>query len=107
MDILIRTDGVTLTDSLRDDVHDKTGRVEQYATGALRARVLLGRVTARRAPGQYLVRVLIEVPGNDLSAEVTGPDPLAALDIVAETIERRLRKRKTKHLARRHIAASH
>jgi len=101
MDILIRTDGVTLTDSLRADVHEKIGRVEQYAPRALRARVLLGRVTARRLPGQYVARVLYEIPGNDLSAEATGLDPLAALDIVAETIERRLRKRKTQRLARR------
>ena len=101
MNILIRSDGVVLTKSLRADVYEKIGRVEQYVPRALRARVLLGRVSVHRSPNQYVARVLFEIPGNDLSAEATGPGPLAALDIVAETIERRLRKRKTAQLARR------
>ena len=102
MNILIRSAGVVLTESLRADVYEKIGRVAQYAPRALLARVLLGRVSAHRSPDQYVARVLCEIPGNDLSAEATGPEPLAALDIVAETIERRLRKRKTAQLARRH-----
>jgi ribosome-associated translation inhibitor RaiA len=47
------------------------------------------------------VRVLIELPGRDLSAEQIGPEPMSALDILAEKIERRLRKRKTRRLASR------
>jgi ribosome-associated translation inhibitor RaiA len=45
--------------------------------------------------------VLIEIPGTDLSAEQSGADVVSALDVVAEKIERRLRKRKTERLARR------
>jgi ribosome-associated translation inhibitor RaiA len=42
-----------------------------------------------------------ELPGHDLVAEHTAHDPVAALDLVAEKIERRLRKRKTALLASR------
>ena len=103
MNILIRADGVLLTESLRSAICEKIGRVEQSAPRALRARVLLGRVSAHRSPNQYVARVLFEIPGNDLNAEATGPEPLAALDSVAATIERRLRKRKTARLARRNL----
>jgi len=102
MDILIQSDGLTLTEALREAVEEKIGRVAQYAPRAIRARVRLRKVAARANQAQYVVRVLVELPGQDMSAEQIGPEPLLALDILAEKIERRLRKRKTERLARRH-----
>jgi ribosomal subunit interface protein len=102
VDIIIQTDGVALSDNLRDAVEEKIGRVEHFAPRALRARVRLRRVSAHASAGQYVVRVLVEVPGDDLSAEQIGPDPMLALDIVSEKIERRLKKVKTARKARRH-----
>ena len=101
MDILIRTTGVTLTEALEEAIEDKIGRVEQYAPRAIRARVHIRKVSAHASPRQYLVRVLVEVPGSDKSAEQAGPDAISAVDAVAEKIERRLRKRKTERLAKR------
>ena len=101
MDILIQADGVTLTEAIKDAIDEKIGRVEQYAPRALRARVRLRKISAHPSPRQYTVRVLVEVPGTDLSAEESGPEVIQALDIVAGKIERRLRKRKTERLARR------
>jgi putative sigma-54 modulation protein len=104
MDILIHTDGLTLTDAMKEAVEEKIGRVQQYAPRALRARVRIRRSSARANQAQYVVRVLVELPGRDLSAEQIGPEPMMALDILAEKIERRLRKRKTRRLARRKSA---
>lgn len=101
MDILIHTDGLILTDSLYAAIEEKIGRVEQSAPRALRARVRIRKASARANEAQYVVRVLVEVPGADLSAEQIGPEPMLALDIAADKIERRLRKRKTERLARR------
>ncbi len=100
-DILIHADGVDLTAELRDAVNTKIGRVRQYAPRALRARVRLTQLLGARSENQYRARVLYEVPGNDVSAEHVAHEPLAAVDFVAEKIERRLRKRKTARLARR------
>jgi putative sigma-54 modulation protein len=105
MDILIQADGVTLTEAIKDAIDEKMGHVEQYAPRALRARVRLRRVSAHPSPRQYIVRVLIEIPGADLSAEQTGNNVVSALDVVAGKIERRLRKRKTDRLARRERGA--
>ena len=101
MDILIQADGVTLTEAIKDAIDEKIGHVEQYAPRALRARVRLRKVSAHASPRQYTVRVLVEIPGADLSAEQSGDNIITALDVVAEKIERRLRKRKTDRLARR------
>lgn len=101
MDILIRTEGVKLNPSLLEAVRCKIGRVRQYAPGAIGARVQLVRSNTNRSSKQYRAHVLYAVKGNDVSAEHWAHDPLAALDLVSEKIERRLRKRKTAALARR------
>lgn len=101
MDILIRTTGVTLTAALEEMIQGKIGHVEQYAPRAIRARVHVRKVSAHASPRQYLVRVLVEVPGSDKSAEQSGPDVISALDAVAGKIEQRLRRRKTERLAKR------
>jgi len=101
MDILIHTDGLTLTESLYAAIDTKIGRIEQFAPRALRARVRIRKASTHANQAQYVVRVLIEIPGADLSAEQIGPEPLLALDIAADKIERRLRKRKTERLAHR------
>ncbi|MCS7049688.1 MAG: ribosome-associated translation inhibitor RaiA [Verrucomicrobiae bacterium] len=101
MDILIQADGLTVTDGLRSAVETKIGRVEQYAPRAVRARVFLRKISAHPSPRQYAVRVLCELPGKDVSCEQYGEDILSAVDVVAEKIERLLRKRKTNRLARR------
>ena len=100
-DILLRADGVELTGKLREAVNVKIGRVRQYAPRAFRARVQLHKITDRPSPHQFRARVHYEIPGNDLVAEHSAHDPVAALDLVAEKIERRLRRRKTARLARR------
>ncbi|HEU5124050.1 MAG TPA: ribosome-associated translation inhibitor RaiA [Verrucomicrobiae bacterium] len=101
MDILIHVNGLELTDELREAVRRKIGRARQYAPRALRARVQLHRLHPNPAAPQYKAQVRYEVPGNDLVAEHCAHDPTAALDLVAEKIERRLRRRKTARLARR------
>lgn len=101
MDILIRTEGVELTDKLHDAVTRKIGRVRQYAPRALRARVQLHKVCPNPSARQLRARVHYEIPGNDLFAEHSAHEPVAAIDLVAEKIERRLRRRKTARLARR------
>jgi ribosomal subunit interface protein len=101
MDIIIHTEGFTLTESVKTLVEHKIGRVEQYAPRAVRARVRFRKVSAHPSPKQFVVRVLFELPGKDISAEESGADPVSALDVVSEKIERRLRKLKTARLDKR------
>ena len=67
--------------------------------------ILIQADGAHPSPRQYIVRVLVEIPGADLSAEESGANVVSALDVVAGKIERRLRKRKTDRLARRERGA--
>jgi ribosomal subunit interface protein len=63
--------------------------------------VNLRKVSAHPSQRQYTVRVLVEIPGADLSAEESSADVIGALEMVTGKIERRLRKRKTERLAKR------
>jgi len=110
MDILIQVDGVELTEKLRAAVSRKIGRGRRYAPRAVRARVQLHKVRGNPSPAQFRARVHYEVPGNDVVAEHTAHDPVAALDMVADKMERQLRRRKTARLVRRvrcHRANAH
>jgi len=100
-DIIIRATGVELTEQLRDAIARKIGRVRQYAPQAFRARVNLERDHKKAAEDQYRITVRYEIPGHDVISEQRAHEPMAALDLVAEKIERRLRKRKTARLASR------
>ena len=100
-DVIVRTNGVELTAKLREAVSRKIGRVRQYAPRAFRARVHFERDHMKPTADQFRVMVRYEIPGEDMVAEHRAHEPLAALDIVAEKIERRLRKRKTATLASR------
>jgi ribosomal subunit interface protein len=101
MDILVQADGVTLTETIKNAIDEKIGRVELCAPRALRARVSLRKISAHPSPRQFTVRVLVEIPGADLSAQESSADVIGALEVVAGKIERRLRKRKTERLAKR------
>lgn len=101
IEIIMRADGLDLTEELRRAVARKIGRVRQYAPRAFRARVQFRKMRLKPSSAQFRVAVRYELPGNDVVAEHTAHEALAALDLVAEKIERRLRKRKTATLARR------
>jgi ribosomal subunit interface protein len=101
LEIIIRTNGVELTEKLRDAVTLKIGRARQYAPSAFRARVHLEREHIKTTGDQFRVSVRYEIPGWDILAEHQAQEPMAALDLVSEKIERRLRKKKTARLANR------
>lgn len=100
-EILIRASGLEVTERLHEAVTRKIGRVRQYAPSAFRARVHFERDHMKAPTDRYRVTVRYEIPGHDIIAEHRAAEPMVALDLVAEKIERRLRKRKTARLARR------
>jgi ribosomal subunit interface protein len=101
LNILTRGDGIEVSEELRNAVVQKIGRARQYAPHAFRVRVQFHKDRSKPSGDQYHVTVHYEMPGNDVFAAHSAHDPLTALDVVSEKIERRLRKRKTARLARR------
>ena len=101
MDVLVHADGFRLRDEVRSAVEYKIGGLEQYAPRALRANVHLRRVSSHHNDKEFQAKVLLEVPGNDISAEKAASQPLEAVDLLYEIAENILRKRKDDRLSKR------
>ena len=101
IEINVSAFGLRLSEDLRTAISRKIGRVRRYAPDAMRATVDLERSLLHGSAEQFRVFVRYELPGYDVTAEHFAHEPLTAIDIVAEKIERRLRKRKTALLASR------
>jgi putative sigma-54 modulation protein len=101
MDILIHAEGFSLDDRKKAMIEEKVARLEHYAPRALRARVTLRMDSAHQNDKQFAAKILMEIPGNDLAAEKKAGEPLEAVDLLVEKMERQLERRKTEHMARR------
>ena len=98
MDVLVHADGFRLRDEVRSAVEYKIGGLEQYAPRALRANVHLRRVSSHHNDKEFQAKVLIELPGRDVSGEETASQPMEAVDLLVEKIENQLRRRKESKL---------
>lgn len=101
MDILIHSEGFNLDERKKELIEEKVGRLEHYAPRALRSRVTLRLDSAHQNDKQFVAKVLIEIPGNDLVAEKKASEPIEAVDLVVEKMERQLERRKTERMSRR------
>lgn len=101
MDILVHADGFRMSDDLKNAVEEKIGRLEHFATRILRARVHLRRVGSHHSGKDFQVKVQLEMPGPDVTAEKSASQPLEALDLIVEILENQLRRRKEDRLSRR------
>jgi ribosomal subunit interface protein len=101
MDVLIHSEGFTLDSRKKALIGEKVGRLEHYAPHALRARVTLRLDSAHHNDQQFAAHILVEIPGNDVAAKEKAGEPLEAIDLLVEKMERQLQRRKTvKHRTR-------
>ena len=98
MNIIIRGEKLEVTDSIKNYVEEKVGRLSKYLENAdsLEAHVLV-KVTNK----DQKVEVTIHLKNGILRAEDRQDDLYAAIDKVCEKIERQIRKNKTKILSRK------
>ena len=81
-----------VTPALRSYVHEKIGRVKRHFDHLIDAHVIL---TANKA------EVTLHVPGKDLHCECEDGDLYAAIDVLADKLDRQVLKYKDKLLEKR------
>lgn len=89
---------IDLTDALKVYVHDKLGRVEHYFD-----QVIDGHVVLRHEKFMNIAEVTLRAPGNTLFAVSEDKDMYAAIDSLADKLERQVIKYKEK-LTDHHVA---
>ncbi len=90
----VRGENIEVTQSIRDYVEKKIGKLERYFTNVPEstAHVNLKVYSDKTAK----VEVTIPLPYLVLRAEETSPDLYASIDLVVDKLERQIRKYKTK-----------
>ncbi|PWA07521.1 ribosome-associated translation inhibitor RaiA [Pueribacillus theae] len=89
----IRGENITVTDALNDYIKKKLGKIERYFDSEINADV---HVRMKVYNSKQTIEVTIPMKGLLLRAEESDQDMYAAIDQVAEKLERQIRKHKTK-----------
>lgn len=100
MRYIISGKNIDVTESLKNAVYDKFGKLERYFTPETEIHVTLSVEKERQK-----IEVTIPVKGSIIRAEEVSNDMYASIDLVEEVIERQLRKYKNKLTNHKH--ASH
>ncbi|PRO65616.1 ribosome hibernation-promoting factor, HPF/YfiA family [Alkalicoccus urumqiensis] len=93
MNFNIRGENLEITDSLRDHVEKKVGKLERYFDSTPSSDV---HVKMSVLNNEQKVEITIPMPKLLLRAEEKHADMYAAVDLVIEKLERQIRKHKTK-----------
>ena len=106
MKFILSTHNVTLTKAIEDHILSRIDKLEHLDRFAIDARVTLEHDHTRAPERQFSCSIRLGVRGPDLFAEDSESDLYAAIDVVTKKIEQQIRKRHSKHKARKHTEAS-
>ena len=93
---------LTLTKAIEDHILTRIEKIEHMDRFVTSARVTLEHDNLRAPDKQFTCCIRLAIPGPDLFAEDSESDLYAAIDLVIKKIEQQLRKRQSKHKARKH-----
>jgi putative sigma-54 modulation protein len=106
MKLVLTTHNLTLTKAIEDHLITRLEKLDHLDHRAIDARVTL-ELDHKRAPErQFNCSIRLAMPGPDLFAEDSERDLYAAMDLVVKKVEQQIRKRHSKHKARKHTDAS-
>ena len=91
MNFVIYGKNIEITDNLRQAIEDKLGKLERYFTPDTKVNVTLSVEKERQK-----IEVTIPMKGHTIRSEQVSNDMYVSIDLVEETIERQLRKYRSK-----------
>jgi len=102
MKLILSTHNVTLTKAIEEHVIARIEKLDHMDQRVVHARVTLEHDHTRVPEKQFSCSVRLGVRGPDLFAKDIESDLYAAIDAVTKKIEQQIRKRHSKHKARKH-----
>jgi len=106
MNLILSTHNLTLTKAIEDHIVNRIDKLQHLDRFAINARVTIEHDQTKAPERQFCCSIRLEVPGPDLFAEDVESDLYAAIDLVAKKIEQQIRKKHSKHKARKHKVAA-
>ena len=92
-DVIISGNNVDLTAGLREHVLAKMERLFSHESSIIRIRVELTYDETRAVAEQHVVRVLMEIKGNDIVITEASEDMYKSVDVIVDKLDRKLRRR--------------
>ena len=89
---------VQITPAIRDYIDSKLDRIGHHLDKAIDVNIILSIEKL-----QQKVEATVRIPGKDVFCESTDADMYAAIDSLADKLERAIRKHKEKNLSQRHL----
>ncbi len=102
MKLILSTHNVTLTKAIEDHVIARLDKLDHMDQRIVDARVTLEHDHTNVAEKQFSCSIRLGVRGPDLFAKDIESDLYAAIDAVTKKIEQQIRKRHSKHKAKKH-----
>jgi putative sigma-54 modulation protein len=99
MDVIFRGQHLTISDHFRNYAAEHLGRIERHLPMADHAIVDVRR-EAKSGEGRFVVQVTVSANGNYLRAEERNHDMEAAVDAVADALDRQVKRFKERKLLR-------
>lgn len=96
IDVKIFSRNLEIDDNLRDQILRKVSGLERYLEEIMEARVDLASTNARNAEEREKVQITVYGKGFILRAEERSSDPVSALNMAVDTLQRRIRRFKGK-----------
>jgi putative sigma-54 modulation protein len=106
MNLILSTHNLTLTKAIEDHIVSRINKLEHLHRYAISSRVTLEHDQTKAPDRQFSCSMRLSVRGPDLFAEDVENDLYSAIDLAAKKIEQQIRKRHSKHKARKHKQAS-
>jgi putative sigma-54 modulation protein len=106
MKLIIIPHNVTLTKAIEDHVVARIDKLDHMDQRIVDARVCLEHDHSKVPEKQFICSLRLSVRGPDLFAKDIESDLYAAIDAVTKKIEQQIRKRHSKHKARKHKVAA-
>ncbi|MFA5839311.1 MAG: ribosome-associated translation inhibitor RaiA [Candidatus Margulisiibacteriota bacterium] len=98
MQIQMSARGTELTQTIKDYVQEKVGKLETFASDIQKAEVVLEAHDINDVDKRQVVEIRLWVSGlKFITAKEAGRDLYAALDLVVEEVKRQLQKHKSMH----------
>lgn len=97
MDIVIKGRNLQVTDTLRDYIEGKVGRLERYMDGVDETRVEVSRQNHKSSGDRHKVQLTLRRGGTILRAEDQSSDVRTSVDAVLDKMSRQVERYKGKH----------
>jgi putative sigma-54 modulation protein len=101
MDLTISSQHTTLTDAIKEYAQKRLGKLDDRFKFPVDVTLRIRKEETKREDQRYIAEVTIPLKNGFIRSEERADSPYSAIDLVQQTVERRIRRHKTKFNRRR------